>query len=267
VRILNQLNLDHILVSMIEQSGAGHGVAGVPSKSENIERSSDPPMIPNPVVITDLEEEPDSWHTVMDSACKNQTIDSDRISLFSTPHFVIDSVNEELKNTRDLARTFFLSGELGNAELLFTKCMALMRKIEPTPKLLEKIQIRTQIAAIRLYRGRYQDANQEFESIKTEFDSFSGNYKSLEEVVEIEEEVKRWFAISLLLQGKYAKAVLALEDLLAAKSQIPAKASDIPVRRDLALAYGYLGYRSRAQQKIEEAERFWKDSVSCPGLA
>ena len=265
MRILNQLNLDHILVSMIEQSGAGHGVAGVPNKSENIERSSDPPMIPNPVVITDPEEEPDSRHTVMDSVCKSQTIESDRISLFSTPHFVIDSVNEELKNTRDLARTFFLSGELGNAELLFTKCMALMRKIEPTPKLLEKIQIRTQIAVIRLYRGRYQDANQEFESIKTEFDSFSGNYKSSEEV-EIEEEVKRWFAISLLLQGKYAKAVLELEDLLAGKSQIPAKASDIPVRRDLALAYGYLGCRSRAQQKIEEAERYWKDSVSCPAL-
>lgn len=122
---------------MTTPGGSDNSAADVVNNEwDSIQLSSDSPILPidsttDPGPATDLGKElSDSWRMhALEPAYKSDTPESDRMSLFSTPHFTISSIDEEVKITTDLARSFFLSGELGNAELFFTKSMALMRKL------------------------------------------------------------------------------------------------------------------------------------------
>ena len=189
--------------------------------------------------------------------------ESEKMSLLSTPQFPhFKSPDDELNRVAKLARSFLQRGELMNAETLFKRSRSLMEDMKPKPETYEYVKIRTQIAVIALYRGKYQDAQIELELMKKGFEPAS---KSKEEL-EIQHDVKRWFATALLFQGKYRKAAIEFESVLAHEKSKETAPKDsqpryIQVRRDLALTYGYLGWHKAAQQNIEAAEGCLKTSI------
>jgi len=212
---------------------------------------------------------PRSMKTVLAYAYSSPGLETDRRSIFSTPHFdIIDSVDSELENAFHLARSFFLSSELEIAERLFIKSKNLLEKSQSTPDGMGEIQVQAQIAAIKLYRGRYEEANNYLAWIRQRLAASRGPDKPRED---IEVEIDRWFAVLSLLQGKYDIAIAELKNLLqqrnsASNPDIPIKAVDIQIRRDLAVAYANIGWHIAAQQVIEEAEEFWKDALRSAGF-
>lgn len=161
-------------------------------------------------------------------------------------------IDNSFDKTMTLAKYFRRNGEFENAELLFTKSMELVKGDNRTTPEMQKIEIRNQIAAIRLYRGNYQEADNDLTEIAKEFKS-APKGADPKKGMEIGRELQRWIAISLILRGQYRGAAVKLRRLLESPQ------NKVQVYRDLALAYGYLGYHIAAQHKIEEAEKCWKE--------
>jgi len=173
---LKSLCLDEIINLMITKRNADAVVNRLPTPVNSPPQSPASPTFPR--TSTDLDHgmadfaherrpalerdtsKPRSMKTVLAYAYASPGLETDRRSIFSTPRFdFIDSVDSEFNNTNHLARSFFLSGELENAQRLFTKSKNLLEQSQSTPDVMGQIQVRTQIAAIKLYRGRYEEAN------------------------------------------------------------------------------------------------------------
>ena len=192
--------------------------------------------------------------------------DGDMISILSTPQFSLTSIDGEIERVIRLANSFFSQGELENAELLFRQGLTLL---DTETKQIERIQFRTQIAVIWLYRGKYEDAKKELNEIKDS--SFSPINQTSAERIQIQNELERWFATSLLLHGQYKEAAEAFKGLLHVRESVDknssqAEAPDFQIRRDLALAYGHLGEHSEAQRLIKEADELFRASMGAHRL-
>jgi tetratricopeptide (TPR) repeat protein len=177
-----------------------------------------------------------------------------------------DFLDAETKRLAILGISFLESGELGNAEILFKRSISMLDGKQSGTKHLDRIHLQTHIAVIRLYRGRYHDAKRDFDLIEKEMDSLKTDDESGANF-EARNEITRWSAISLLHQGQYIDAVAKFEKVLAKRREAHSRlekaiVGDIQVRRDLALAYGYLGQYTEATKHIKEAESSFKAPTS-----
>ncbi|KAI1367929.1 hypothetical protein F5Y08DRAFT_297325 [Xylaria arbuscula] len=149
----------------------------------------------------------------------------------------------------DLGNAFLRSGELKSAETTFINCQALLEQIEYHQRTRSTVWIRMQLAKIKLLQGNYQNA----------FDRFSVLLNEMRHYLSKEERnvVKRLMTKSLLHQGGYQQAIQGFASLLnTIHERNPSNntlAAEIPIRRDLALAYAYLGDHQQAISHISIA--------------
>ncbi|KAJ8132339.1 hypothetical protein O1611_g1283 [Lasiodiplodia mahajangana] len=137
-------------------------------------------------------------------------------------------------------------GDLQNARLLYKQILA-----HPSLKtrVLEKIDIRTQIAAVELYLGSYEASKQCFLSIKQELDEMEAAYDHKSRA-RLQYLCREWLASCRLLAGQWGEAIIEMNSLL---NENPDRLH-IRLHRDLALAYAYLGQYNEARGHLELAQ-------------
>ncbi|KAI1743093.1 hypothetical protein F4680DRAFT_471953, partial [Xylaria scruposa] len=169
-------------------------------------------------------------------------LDDERISIGSFPAVILNNTTDEnLKGTIDLGKAFLERGELRSAETAFVRCQRFLEHLEHHQKLRYEVEIRVQLAGIKLHRGGYKEAHDEFKTVLSKMNGFSMIEKNI---------VKRWIAISLLLQGLYEQAVEKFDLLLKTDLSHISLTDEVPIRRDLALASAYKGDYQQALREI-----------------
>ncbi|KAK3334178.1 hypothetical protein B0T19DRAFT_147982 [Cercophora scortea] len=161
------------------------------------------------------------------------------------------------------AEVFFQRGKYDSAEFLYTQGRAVLGShIQTAPSLrIECLKIDTRLAVMALYRGRYGAAEEELRRIHKEFQDCTNLFSKNSARIDQQIDITRWLALSLLKQGKYQESAECLEDIIqensATEIRLRTKAiTDVQVRRDLGLAYAYLGdYVSSASCLAKANER------------
>ncbi|KAI0545165.1 hypothetical protein F4679DRAFT_562251 [Xylaria curta] len=185
-------------------------------------------------------------------AAQSIVSDDEKASVGSYPAVILNNTTDEnLKATIDLGKAFLKRGELKSAETAFIRCHLILEHLENHPKKRYDVEIRAQLAGIKLHRGNYKEAQREFNAVLNMMsDGFSTHEKNI---------VMRWIATSLLCQGRYEQAVEHFESLLkAVHVQNPSNielTTQIPIRRDLALASAYQGDHKKAFRQISAARK------------
>ncbi|KAI0096341.1 hypothetical protein GGR51DRAFT_543589 [Nemania sp. FL0031] len=175
--------------------------------------------------------------------------DDEGISVGSCPVVIPnDTSNDDLKQKIDLGRWFLKKGEFVSAETTFVRCHYMLEHLKRDQKVRYSIEIRAQLAGIKLHRGTYKEAQKEFEAILGDMNN--DLFKGYEQNV-----VNRWIATSLLYQGKYKQAADSFNSLLEAfpHQDLDYIETEIPIRRDLALATAFQGNYQVAVTQIETA--------------
>ncbi|KAI0967409.1 hypothetical protein F4678DRAFT_241697 [Xylaria arbuscula] len=192
---------------------------------------------------------------------------NERISVGSYPDVILNSTTDKnLKKTIDLGHAFLRKGELKSAEIAFLRCRPILEDLEPREKLRYDVHIQAQLAGIKLYRGSYEAALKEFHVVLSRMNHVFSNGER--------NAVMGWIATSLLYKGDYQQAIRGFKSLLVEMhEQNPSNAIlavEIPIRRDLALAYAYQGNHQQAFMQINTArdclEKLIKPSTSSSEL-
>lgn len=174
--------------------------------------------------------------------------DEEVLSVVSTPYQDPNTFSNQLWSVVRLASSFLQKGELENSQVLFEK--ALKYKTSDTP-LLAEISIDIQIAAVKMYRGKYEQSKSDLHSLKSKIARVRPSNDSETQTRDhLRYHCRRWLTSCMLLAGEWRCAASDMEALL------DADASRFHVRlyRDLALAYAYLGEYGNARKNVKIAE-------------
>lgn len=177
--------------------------------------------------------------------------DEDSLSIVSTPYW-----EPNVSSVFRLASSLLQKGELENSQMLFEKALKYAEKDAP---LLETISIRMQIAAVKMYRGNYEESSKNFLDLQREINNFSpskeGDIPKKENLLY---HCLRWLTICMLLAGDWQSAVSKMEALLKNYQSRP----HLRLYRDLALAYAHLGDYRSARKYVRLAEENVTSSIA-----
>lgn len=164
---------------------------------------------------------------------------------------------KKVENVIKIAETYLEKGDLKYAEDLFQQSAndleRLREKLRGNADALSAHQeqriseVRFQRVVVGVCRGRYEQASIELMEIWKGTDNSTLKFK-----------VGRWLGISLILQGDYLEAKNRLENLLKisrSDSTLDMDEIELTTRRDLALAYAYLGDFGESAENIRMAKR------------
>ncbi|KAL5319124.1 hypothetical protein ACEPPN_012173 [Leptodophora sp. 'Broadleaf-Isolate-01'] len=179
--------------------------------------------------------------------------DEQRVSKISANNLRLPKKEkEEFLTFSNLARLYLDRGNLDNAYVLYQRCHDMLNKHYPKITL-HHTQIRMQMGVTLLQKGRYNQAGEMFEVLRSWLES---QRETPELRSDIEGELEWWFALTLLRQGRYREAQMKLKhlekDLERTEILKEEHVLDLAkVRRLLALANGYLGDYTEAFRQIE----------------
>jgi tetratricopeptide (TPR) repeat protein len=175
-------------------------------------------------------------------------LDDDVLSVVSTPNRdFIRMSNSHISSAYRLANSFFQRGELENAGVLFEKIL-LHTKLDAQS--LERVEICMQIAAVKMYRGYYENSRKDLLDIESQLRAIKASGHSNESTTaEPLYNCQRWLASCRLLAGQWQDAVLEMRSLL---DNDPER-YHVRLHRDLSLAYAYLGQYDEARTSLKLA--------------
>lgn len=142
-----------------------------------------------------------------------------------------------------LARLYLEDRDFKNAENLFTKGLIQLKLRSQLP---ENWEVRMQIAAVKMHRGKYQTSFRELDGIKKQLSAVHASDGIPEHLY----RCQRLLARCQLRKGEWEPAVGSLGDL---EREHPQK-SDVRLHRDLALAYAHLGQYEEARASLRMAQ-------------
>ncbi|KAI1118075.1 hypothetical protein F5Y14DRAFT_401003 [Nemania sp. NC0429] len=147
----------------------------------------------------------------------------------------------------DLGKEFLKKGDLKSAETAFIRGQHFLKHLAPHEQEPYEIQIRVQLAGIKLHQGGYKEAEEDFTAVLGDMGTKFNNRER--------NAIKRWIATSLLRQGQYEQAAILFSSLLEIISaQDPDNlTAEIPIRRDLAFASACQGYYQQALRHMNTA--------------
>ena len=182
--------------------------------------------------------------------------DVDKASSSSIPNVLPDvgrsiHYNEAAESSINLARSFMKRGELNSAEVALLRSRHVLETSHIHENSIYRIEVNVQLASIDLFRGKYNEAYNNFQQIRSKLNE--GQFD-----VRIKAELERWIAISLIYQGKYSDAATKLEHLVTTSDTVGSSKTDsdeLQLRRDLAFTYACLGNYSEAQDELKIAYR------------
>ncbi|KAI1354726.1 hypothetical protein F5Y01DRAFT_302389 [Xylaria sp. FL0043] len=151
-------------------------------------------------------------------------------------------------------------GELKNAEQLFTRLAENSNFRGQSPV---KLHIDMQIATVKMYRGDYVHSRQILLDINKRLENCRKADDSDQWMVELQNRCRQQLANCQLLAGQWAEAAKEIQSLLDENPQ----RYNARLRRDLAVAYAYLGRYSEARESLRLAQERMKMADLAKGIA
>ncbi|XXG97573.1 hypothetical protein Hte_003878 [Hypoxylon texense] len=178
-------------------------------------------------------------------------------TMSDTSNATVPPLDSDLKRDLDtmgqLAYSFLQRGELENAETLYVRMNDTWSGIPNYPAL-KLLQIRLQIAYIRLYLGRYEETKNNVEIIQQRIKEFSPNTDADKHSKnELEFNCCRCLAGHMLRTGRWEAAITEFERLLIQRGNNQDRSTSFKIIRDLALAYAYIGGCKKGRVLIAQA--------------
>lgn len=173
--------------------------------------------------------------------------------------------NGDVEISINLTQAFMERGELNSAEVALNRSKHILEISHIHVSSLYRIEVNAQLASIKLLRGNYNEAYDDFRVILSKLDEDQSG-------VRIRMELERWIAICLIYQENYSDAATILKYLTtisdtAGSSKI--ETAEFQVRRDLAFTYACLGNCSEAQGELKKSHSLldtWDEQLSKPPL-
>ncbi|KAI1780622.1 hypothetical protein F4818DRAFT_12182 [Hypoxylon cercidicola] len=163
-------------------------------------------------------------------------------------------LKRDLNTMGQLACSFLQRGELEDAETLYVRIHdTLLEQSNYSP--LKLLQIRLQIAYIRLYLGRYEETKNDLAIIQQHVKDSRPNTDSFKRLkTELDFDCRRCLAGHMLRTGEWGNAAVEFERLLTwQEGNTQDKSPSFKIIRDLALACAYLGEYQKGRDYIAEA--------------
>ncbi|KAI2467662.1 hypothetical protein F4781DRAFT_302270 [Annulohypoxylon bovei var. microspora] len=165
---------------------------------------------------------------------------------FATMSTMSVDQNHNLDTMVELACSYKQQGQLKDAEILLVRADTLLTDAPGNTRL--KLQIRWQIASIRLHLGKYEDGKNDLKATQRGIkDLVSGTADDKDFKGQLEFDCLRLLARHKFMIGDWKNAAREFRKLLEHKKY------SFKINRDLALTYGYLGDYARAKSHIEIA--------------
>ncbi|KAK9418356.1 putative MalT-like TPR region domain-containing protein [Seiridium unicorne] len=194
------------------------------------------------------------------------TTQLERASIGSAPNIGLQPLQTSIQSYQDLCTntgriinmgmSFLESGDLSNAETAFLRAQKVLgasdvlrnTDLQQVRRYVDRceVEIRAQLAAIKLLKGHYQEAYAVFQELlacmpENEF----GNRDRA--------GIQRWMGVTRLQQGDYESAIKEFRSLLNRETGFSGE--EVQIHGDLALASACLGDYGEATSEIREAHR------------
>lgn len=170
---------------------------------------------------------------------------------------VTNELDEQRERTKQLATSFFRTGEFHNARRLFS----ILDKQGSSLAQGQIVHVRLSLAQTFLYTGEYREARRRLQSVQEQIKTFNSGHRKLgEQHWDISLDVDRWLAVAAIFLGDYNDAAARLRKLLRNSNHTATSGPEtysfyIAVRRDLGLAYTHLGRFSHAEAMLNEVDQ------------
>lgn len=167
-----------------------------------------------------------------------------------------------------LGKSFMGSGQLKSAEASFQKALSLMGEEDQSGPTLERISIRSDMAVVLHYQGKYDEAIAGLQTLQTKISrvlSAEGTglvINQRKRWTTLDDQLERWVAVSLIYNGEYTKAIEKLYKLfenIKSQRNDSAFAFMIDIFQDLALASALLGRYIDAREFMDMAVKYLEE--------
>lgn len=169
---------------------------------------------------------------------------------------VTGELDVKREKTKELAKSFFRTGEFHNARRLFSILDTQGSNLTQG----QIFDVQLSLAQTFFYTGEYHEARRRLKDIKSKIEANKSGYrKQSDRKLDISLDVERWLALTDIFLGDYNDAVKRLREMIDHSDDTTTSASEwndsIVIRRDLALAYVHLGDYSQAETMLDQVDR------------
>ncbi|KAI1175791.1 hypothetical protein F4777DRAFT_548608 [Nemania sp. FL0916] len=179
---------------------------------------------------------------------RSNAVETDLSEISSQLRERIGATESDTLALYEKANIYLQIGELHDAEQLFT---ALSNDSNLSADSPVKLHLDMQVVTVKMYSGDYMHSRMELLNISTRLKEYLKHNRNETWAIEHQALCRQRLAHCWLLAGQWNKAATEMKSLLDENSNI----YNVELRRDLALAYAYLGRFSEARGSLKNLQR------------